>query len=197
MLFAIDQLVKGVLGAISGLVRGVLSALPIPGINKLVGILRPFLRVAVGFIDEVILTYLIRTGSQDAWGDARVALVLYGQNYQVMLTNAVWLAIIVYGLSFIVFMFMLAPAALVVYLMPGAFAAGSIVFALLFAWAVKTALLEPFAIACLMQVYFATIEGQEPDPEWDDRLAGMSRKFRKLKERATPNEQSRTADEAS
>jgi hypothetical protein len=184
VLFAIDQLIKGVIGAITGLVRGVLSFLPLPGVRQLSGILHAFLRVAVGFIDEVILAHMIRTGSTNPWGSAKEALVLYGQNYKVMLKNAAWLAIIVYLLSFLVFLVMLAPAALVVYLMPGAWAAGGFVFALLFAWSVKAALLEPFAIACLMQVYFKTVEGQQPDPEWEARLEQMSGKFRKLKARA-------------
>lgn len=184
VLFAIDQLIKGVIGAITGLVRGVLSFLPLPGVRQLSGILHAFLRVAVGFIDEVILAHAIRTGSTNPWGSAKEALVLYGQNYKVMLKNAAWLAIIVYLLSFLVFLVMLAPATLVVYLMPGAWAAGGFVFALLFAWSVKAALLEPFAIACLMQVYFRTIEGQQPDPEWEARLEQMSGKFRKLKARA-------------
>jgi hypothetical protein len=30
--------------------------------------------------------------------------------------------------------------------------------------------LEPFAIAALMAVYFDTIRGQVPDPEWDAKL---------------------------
>ncbi|GGF02720.1 hypothetical protein H1W37_17675 [Stappia taiwanensis] len=194
VLFALDQLVKGVIGAITGLVRGILTILPIPGAQQLAGILHAFLRIAVGFIDEVILAHAIRTQSTNAWGAAKDALVLYGQNYKVMLKNAAWLAIIVYGLGFIVFLVMLAPAALVVYLMPGAWAAGGIVFALLFAWAVKAALLEPFAIACLMQVYFKTIEGQEPDPEWDARLEQMSAKFRKLKARALGGDRQQGAD---
>jgi hypothetical protein len=184
VLFGLDQLIKGVISAITGLVRGILTVLPIPGAQQLAGILHAFLRVAIGFIDEVILAHAIRTGSTNPWGAAKEALVLYGQNYKVMLKNAAWLAIFVYGLGFVVFLVMLAPAALVVYLMPGAWSAGGIVFALLFAWAVKAALLEPFAIACLMQVYFRNIEGQQPDPEWDARLEQMSDKFRELKARA-------------
>lgn len=184
VLFAIDQLIKGVLGAITGLIRGILSFLPIPGVQQLITILRAFLRVAVGFIDEVILAYAIRTRSTNPWASARTALVLYGQNYKVMLKNAAWLAIIVYALSFVIFLVMLAPAALVAYLIPGAWGAGGIVFALLFAWSVKAALLEPFAIICLMQVYFKAIQDQVPDPEWDARLDQMSSKFRTLKEKA-------------
>lgn len=184
VLFAMDQLIKGVIAAITGLVRGVLTILPIPGVQQLTGILLAFLRVAVGFIDEVILAHAIRTRSTNAWASAQEALVLYGQNYKIMLKNAAWLALIVYLLSFVVFLVMLAPAAMVVYLMPGAWAAGGFVFALLFAWSVKAAVLEPFAMTCLMQVYFKTIENQRPDPEWEARLEQLSGKFRALKERA-------------
>lgn len=184
VLFLMDQLVKGVIRAITGLVRGILTILPIPGARQLAGLLSAFLRVAVGFVDEVILAYAIRTQSTNAWVSAKEALVLYGQNYKNMMKNAAWLAIFVYGLSFLVFLIMLAPAALVVYLMPGAWAAGGFVFALLFAWSVKAALLEPFAMTCMMQAYFKAIEGQQPNPEWEAKLEQMSGKFRKLKERA-------------
>lgn len=184
VLFGIDQLVKGVIAAVTGLVRGILTVLPLPGVNQLAGILHAFLRVAVGFIDEVILAHAIRSRSTSPWASAKDAVILYGQNYKTMLKNAAWLAGIVYGLSLIVFLIMLAPAALVVYLMPGAWSAGGFIFALIFAWSVKAALLEPFAIACLMQVYFRTIEGQTPDPEWEAKLEQMSAKFRELKAKA-------------
>jgi len=184
VLFGVDQLIKGVVRTITGMMRGILTVLPIPGVQQLAGILSAFLRVAVGFVDEVILAYAIRTQSDNAWMSAKEALVLYGQNYKVMLKNAAWLAVIIYVLSFLVFLIMLAPAALVVYLIPGAWSAGGVVFALLFAWSVKAALLEPFAITCMMQVYFKTIEGQEPNPEWEAKLEQMSGKFRKLKDRA-------------
>lgn len=120
VLFAIDQLVKGVLAAIIGIVQGVAALLPIPYLSNLVGVIRAFLRIAVGFVDEVILAYAIRTGSANTWGAAQTGLVLYAQNYKVMLKNAAWLTVITYGLAFLVFLVMLAPAALVVYLIPAA-----------------------------------------------------------------------------
>lgn len=184
VLFGVDQLIKSVLRAITGLVRGIVSILPIPGAQQLVSVLQAFLRIAVGFIDEVILAYAIHTKSDNAWASAQTGLILYAQNYKPMLKNAAWLALIVYGLSFVVFLIMLAPAALAVYLIPGAWSAGGVVFALLFAWAVKAALLEPFAITCMMDVYFRTIEGQVPDPAWEAKLENLSRKFKTLKEKA-------------
>lgn len=196
VLFGVDQLVKGVLRAITGLVRGIMSILPIPGAKQFVSIVHAFLRIAVGFIDEVILAYAIRTKSDNAWASAQTGLVLYAQNYKPMLKNAAWLALIVYGLSFVVFLVMLAPAALAVYLIPGAWSAGGIVFALIFAWAVKAALLEPFAITCMMEVYFRTIAGQAPDPAWEAKLDSLSAKFTKLKEKARTYQPPRATPEA-
>ncbi|QYK40179.1 MAG: hypothetical protein KF887_12090 [Paracoccaceae bacterium] len=183
-LFALDQVVKGVVGAISGLIQGLLSILPIPGLDRIMGVVRAYLRLAVGLVDEVILAHAIRSGSSNPWNSARDALVLYGQNARPMLINAAWLTAIVWGLSFVVFLLMLAPAAFVVWLLPGAWSAGGLVFALVFAWAVKAALIEPFAIACLLQVFFRVTEGQTPDPAWVARLEQASDKFRSMGARA-------------
>jgi hypothetical protein len=184
VLFGVDQLVKGVLAAILGLIQGLAALLPIPGLQNIVGIVRAFLRVAIGLMDEVILGYLIRTRAVNPWAGAQTALVLYAQNYKVMLKNAAWLTLIMYILAFVVFLIMLAPAAALVWFLPNAWGAGGFVFALIFAWAVKAALIEPFAIAAMMDVYFRVTEGQTPDPEWDDRIGQVSRKFRDLKDKA-------------
>ena len=183
VLFGIDQLVRGVIRAITGLVGGLASLLPIPALAGLMRVVRAFLRVAVGLIDEVILAYLIRTKSENPWSDSRDALVLYGQNARPLLVNAAVITLVTYVLAFIVFLVMLAPAAAVVYLIPGAWSAGGFVFAILFAWAVKAAVLEPFALACLLQAYFKLTEGQAPNPEWVARLEGVSAKFKKLGQR--------------
>ena len=184
VLFGVDQLVKGVVRAITGLIQGIMNLLPIPGLNNIMGVVRAFLRVAVGLVDEVILAHAIRTRSENPWSSAREALVLYGQNARPMLRNAAWLTLFVYAISFVVFLVMLAPAALVVWLLPGAWSAGGFVFALLFAWAVKAALIEPFAIACLLQAFFKVTDGQEPNPEWQAKLENASGKFREMGEKA-------------
>jgi len=63
-----------------------------------------------------------------------------------------------------------------------------VLIAVILAWSVKTALLEPLAVACLLQAYFRTIEGQVPDPQWEAKLESMSGKFRTLKDRAMRSE---------
>jgi len=148
------------------------------------GVVRAYLRIAVGLIDEVILAHAFRTRAENPWGSARDAVVLYGQNAKPMLINAAVITLITYALAFVVFLIMLAPAGAVVYLIPGAWSAGGFVFAILFAWAVKVALIEPFAIACLLQAFFKVTDGQEPNPEWAVKLDGASKKFGKLTQKA-------------
>ena len=132
----------------------------------------------------MILAYAIRTNSTNPWQSAQTALVLYAQNYKPMLKNAAWLTVITYGLAILVFIVMLVPAGAIVAIFQNEWGAAGIVFAIVFAWAVKAALLEPFAICCMMQAYFKVIEGQTPDPEWDAKLTTASRKFKEIKDKA-------------
>jgi hypothetical protein len=184
VLFGIDQLIKGVIKAITGLVQGLMSLLPIPGLSNIMIVVHAFLKLAVGLVDEVILAHGIRTRSENPYASAKKALVLYGQNAKPMMINAAWLTLFTWGLSIVVFLVMLAPAAVVVYVMPGAWSAGGVVFALLFAWAVKVAVIEPFAIACLLQAFFEVTDGQEPNPEWEAKIESASAKFQTLGDKA-------------
>ena len=185
ILFVVDQLVKGAIRAITGLLGGIAAFLPVPGLDGLVRFANTVIRISLTYVDEIILGYNIRVNSASPFETARQGVVLYAQNGTRMVKNAVWLALIMWVVTFVIFLFMLAPAGAVVYLMPGQLTGWSFVLAIVFAWALKAAFVEPFAIASLMQVYFKTIEGQVPNPEWDRRLAEVSKQFRELKDRAT------------
>ena len=184
LLFVLDQLIKGVIRAITGLVGGVAMILPIPGLSGLLSLFNTIVRISLTYVDEIILGYNIKTGSTNPWETSRQALVLYAQNGKRMVKNAIWLTLMLYVLAFIIFLVMLAPMATLFYIMPGHIAGWSFIAAIVFAWAFKAAVLEPFAIAALMAVYFETIEGQVPNPEWDRKLSDASAKFRELKDKA-------------
>jgi hypothetical protein len=184
VLFVLDQLVKGAIAAITGLLGGIAAFLPLPGLQGFVNFINTVIRLALTYVDEIILGYNIRIDSKTPFETARQGVVLYAQNGTTMLKNAVWLAIFMWIIAIVVFLVMLAPAAAILYWMPGQMAGWAFVLAIVFAWAVKAALLEPFAICALMAVYFQKIEGQEPKPDWDRRLADASKKFRELKDRA-------------
>ncbi|CDX11148.1 conserved membrane hypothetical protein [Mesorhizobium sp. ORS 3324] len=182
ILFVVDQLVKGAIRAVTGLLSGIAAFLP--GLEGLVHFANAIIRISLTYVDEIILGYNIRIDSSSPFETARQGVVLYAQNGTKMVKNAVWLALILWGVTFVIFLLMLAPAGAVVYFLPGQLSGWSFVLAIVFAWALKAAFVEPFAIASLMQVYFKTIESQTPNPDWDRKLSEASRQFRELKEKA-------------
>jgi hypothetical protein len=184
ILFGIDQILKGVIRMITGLVGGIGMILPIPGVQGLLGFFKTIIRLSLTYIDEVILGYNMRIDSKNPYETAQDGLVLYAQNAKALIKNAIWLSIFLWVVTFFVFLLMLAPASAVLYFFPGQLAGWSFVLAIVFAWALKTALLEPFAIAALMTVYFKEIDGQIPDPEWRAKLSLVSNKFAELKDKA-------------
>jgi hypothetical protein len=180
VLFVMDQLIKGVIGALTGLLGGIAAFIPIPGLDGLVKFVNTVIRMSLTYVDEIILGYNIKTESRNPWETAQRGIVLYAQNGKTILKNAIWLSIFMWIISILVFLFMLAPAAGLLYYYPGQLGGWAFVLAIVFAWAFKAALLEPFAIAALMSVYFKVIEGQEPDPVWMGRLNDASAKFRDM-----------------
>jgi hypothetical protein len=184
LLFALDQLIKGVIRAITGLIGGIAAFLPLPGLNGLVAFINTVIRMSLTYVDEIILGYNIKLASRNPWETSRQGLVLYAQNGRIMVKNAIWLSLMLWVIAIAIFIVMLAPMAGLFYLLPGQIAGWSFIAAIVFAWAFKAAFLEPFAIAALMDVYFRTIEGQVPNVEWDRKLAEASGKFRELKDKA-------------
>jgi hypothetical protein len=183
-LFALDQIIKGVVRTLTGILNLASSILPIPGVQGLVGFINSFIRMSLTYVDEIILAYNIRTKSTNPWETSKDALILYAQNGGTMVKNAVWLTIIIWILTIVIFGLMLGPAFALVYFIPGNSTAFGFGLAVLLAWSTKAAILEPFAIAALMQAYFRAIEGQVPDPQWDARLTQASDRFSELKDKA-------------
>jgi hypothetical protein len=184
VLFGVDQLVKGVIGVITGTVSFLGALLPVPGLQQIVRFVNTVIRVSLNYVDELILAYLIRTRTDNPWAGAQDALVLFAQNYWSFVKNAVSITIVMYVITILVFVLAVGPALAMAAFLPGAWSAWGLVIAVIFAFAFKAAFLEPLAIACLMQVFFKKIEGQSPDPEWHARLSHLSAKFQQMKDKA-------------
>lgn len=184
ILFGLDQLIKGVLRAVNRALFTIGSLLPIPGLQPVVRVAGRVVQVSVTYTDELIIAHNFRTRAGNPWAASRDALVLYAQNYKGMLKNALFLMLAMYGLTFLIFLVFLAPAAGFLALFPGQAAGWGVAIALLFAWALKAAIIEPFALTAMMQVYFRRIEGQTPNAEWSEKLSSLSAKFREIKDKA-------------
>ena len=185
VLFGVDLLIKGVLRAFFRTINFFTAFLPIPALQQLIRIAEAIVRMSLTYVDEIILAHLIRTRTTNPWKTAEEGLVLYAQNYKHFLKNAAWLSVFLWVLTLLVFLLIVGPFAGIAAMMHGGGALWALGFAFIFAWATKAALLEPVAIACLMQVYFKTIEGQTPNAEWEQRLSQASGKFRELGAKAT------------
>jgi hypothetical protein len=184
VLFGVDQLIKGVLRSLFGTINFFTAFLPIPALQSLIRMVEAFIRMSLTYVDEIILAYLIRTQTRNPWSTARDGLVLFAQNYMHFLKNAAWLSVFMWLLTFVLFLVLVAPAAALVTLVHSTSTVWAFGFALVLAVAVKKALMEPIAIAALMQVYFKEIEGQTPNPEWTAKLEQVSSKFRDLAQKA-------------
>lgn len=184
VLFAVDQLIKGVLKVFNRTFFSIATLLPIPGLAGIAKFVNTIINLSLTYLDEVILAYNLRGRSENPWTSSREALVLYAQNYKSFLKNAFFLAFVIWGLTLIVFLLILAPVAGLVSLFPGSAGPLTVLIAIVFAWGVKQAVIEPIGMTALMQVFFKVTEGQTPDEEWDARLEKLSGKFRELKEKA-------------
>lgn len=185
ILFGVDQLIKGILRALNRLLMSVSRALPIPALDNLMSIVNKILNTSLTYVDEVILAYNIKTNSDNPWQSSKDAIILYAQNYQTMLKNAVFLMVFMYISAFVVFLLVLGPIAAIGALFPGSVGFWTFLFSVLLAWSIKAAVLEPLAVTAMMQVYFKTIEGQTPNPEWDAKLSNASEKFREMGQKAS------------
>lgn len=184
VLFAMDRLVKGILRVFNSVTMRVANLLPIPGLEPVMKLANAVINTSLTYVDEVILAHNVRTASDNPWASSRDALVLYAQNYKTMLKNAVFLTFIVWALTLLIFILVFAPLAALVALFPGVAGFWTFALALVTAWGLKAALVDPFAMAALMQVYFKTTANQVPDAEWSAKLEKMSDKFRQLKDKA-------------
>jgi hypothetical protein len=184
VLFGVDQLIKGVLRSLFGTINFLTAFLPIPAVQQLVRLIETVIRMSLTYVDEIILAYLIRTGTKNPWSTARDGVILFAQNYMHFLKNAAWLSVMMWAFTFVLFIVFLAPAGALVALVHSSSSFWAFGFAVVLAVAVKKAVMEPIAIAALMQVYFKEIEGQTPNPEWSAKLESVSAKFRDLGQKA-------------
>jgi len=176
VLFLIDRLAGGALGTATELPDEAAS----PSTTHIP------VRLAVGFLREVILARLIRSAARNIWAEARDALILFAQNRHHLMRNAILLAAFGYGISLLVFLAALIPTTAIAATYPGASAPIAVMLAVVFAWSFKQALIEPLLIASMLQVYFKTTTGQEPDLAWDMKLTEATAEFREIKARAVP-----------
>jgi hypothetical protein len=184
MLFGLHQLIRGILSVFNRLTVSIASWLPIPGLDMLVKLVDTVINTSLSHLDQVILAQILRKQTDNPWAVARDSIVLYAQNYKGVLKNAVFLTLIVWGLTLLLWIGVAAPIAALIGLFHVQAGVWTFVLAFIAALSIKAALIDPFATVALIQVYDKVTAGQTPNPQWSAKLESVSSKFRSLVERA-------------
>lgn len=183
VLFLVDQAIKKVVKFITGLFSGIMSFLPIIP-KPIVNFINTVVKNSVTYVDEIILAYNIRNEVDNPWEGSKKAVVLYAQNYKTFLKNAVFVTIFSWILTLLMVIILWAPVTAMFAI--GNFDPGylPLIIIIVASISIKAAIIDPFAMTALMQVFFKVTEGQEPNPEWEAKLEKGSKKFREMKDKA-------------
>jgi hypothetical protein len=183
-LFGLDMLVRGILAAFHRTLDWFAEMLPIPGLGSLSNLVNIVVSAATRYLDKVILSYNLARNDQDPWRGAREGIVYYCQNAKPILKTTIWIVILERLLSFLLWLALLAPAAGITVMLPASVRESggivTVIIAVLLAATLRAAFIKPLFLIMMMVRFHALIENQPINQEWDDRLAGISDKFRTL-----------------
>ena len=183
IMFAIDQVLDGVVKGFNRAFTNVTDFLPIPGMDSLQAFIRRVSRFATTYIDEAILTRAYAEDEPNVWAVAKDGVILYAQCWKPILANAVALTLISY-VEFFVFLIALGLPAVAVGLLIPSLQLPLGIAVLVGAWMLKLAVADAYSLAATLLAYHRSTEGMEPDPEWQARLEEVSDQFQELKEKA-------------
>jgi len=182
VLFGMNALVRGILQSFHRTLDWIGEMLPIPGVESLASLLNTLLRAATRYMDKVIFSYNLARNEPDPWVGAREGIIYYCQNAKPILQTSVWVIILDWMLSVVLWLILLVPAGLITLALPhavremGGFI--TVLVALLLASAVRGAFIKPLFLIMMMVRFHTVVEDQPIDAEWNQRLAAVSDKFR-------------------
>lgn len=188
LLFALDLLVKGVVRAFNSTLNWLATLLPVPGLQSVIGVINAVVRAATTYIDETIFSYNLARGDENPWRSSKDGLIYYCQNAQEILKTAAWVVVLDKVLTILVWGAMMAPAFLLLTVLPSSMAPGGfvagLVIAALFASNVRQAFLKPIFLVMVMTKFHLVVRNQAINLEWDGRLSSVSSKFKEIKDKA-------------
>lgn len=184
VMFGLDMLIDGIVGAFNRTLDWVANLLPIPGLDSVMGVVRGVLRASTTYIDETIFSYNLARGDENVYRSSKDGLIYYAQNAKEVLKVGIWAVVLDKVLTFAIWVVMLGPAFVIASFMPGWATLLGLVFASMFAADVRSAFLRPLFLTMVMVEFHTRVQNQPIHPEWDQRLSGVSDKFQELGRRA-------------
>ena len=158
IMFAVDQVLDGVVKAINRTFANVTNLLPIPGMDGLQKFVGRVSRFSTTYIDEAILSRAYAQKEENVWAVAKDGVILYAQCWKPILANAVALTLLSYVEFFTFIVLLGVPAVAVAALVP-ALSVPLGIGVLLGAWMLKLAVADAFALAATLLAYHRSTAG--------------------------------------
>jgi hypothetical protein len=178
---------------ISEAARQVLQALPARHCPFLGGLANKTLAALLGRLagwlagtaDQALLSLCFAAGQNNPWRAVRAGLVLHVRHFDSLSKNRGYLLAFEYLGLLAAYAAMLYPADSAAAMLPVDVGAWRYVFALIFAWSLKAAFLEPIATTALAGLYFDLAKrGNGASGAEAQELAAWNEAFRKIGEKA-------------
>lgn len=186
--FAVDRLVSGAVKQINGgidIVGNILGK--IPGMDSVVSFAKSFVNIALGNVDECCLAYTFYHEEQSSFKSAADGVVIYFQNWKVVLKDALKTAFVTFVISIIagLFLLLVTMGALSVLGLPGFgvfFVA--IMLTMMIVLIVKSAVMDSYTMVCMVCSYMQVAPSTELTFDLYEKLCNLSSKFKNLFQRA-------------
>ncbi len=178
--FAVDNLVTGAVKQIQkgiGKVGDVLDF--IPGMEAVTNVAQFFVSISLGYIDECCLGWTFYNKQQDAFKSAADGVVIYAQNWKVLLKNAAKTMLKVLLGTVVIALIIFVPIGLIFKLLKWS---GLIAFLLacLIAWVVKFAVMDSYIMIQMMASYMNVAPQTQITFDLYSKLSGLSKDFKEL-----------------
>ena len=186
--FGVDKLITGAVRQIQKTIDKAGNFLDfIPGMDALTGVLKLFVGISLGYVDECCLGYTFYNKKQGAFKSAADGVAIYTQSWKSLLGNAAKITItVIFSVAAITLVVFAAVGLLFTVLDWNRIAA--FVIALLIAWTIKFAFIDSWILVKMMVAYINSAANTQITYDLYEKLCGMSGKFNELYQKARQEE---------
>ena len=178
--FAVDKLVTGAVKQIQRGIEKLGNKLDfIPGMEAVTGLANFFVEISLGYIDECCFGWTFYNAGQNAFKSAADGVVIYAQNWKVLLKDAAKTMVkVVVGLILLALAIFIPVGLLFKILKWSPLIA--FILACLIAWVVKFAFVDSYIMCQMMVSYMQVAPNTQITFDLYGKLSAMSKNFKEL-----------------
>ena len=170
LLYGLNVTVRGIINSFHRTLDGIAETVGVPGLESLANLATMVMKAATTYLDKVVFSYSLSRPDLDAWTAAREGLIYYGQNAKPILKISVWVVVLDRILTAVLWIVLLAPAAILTVMLPHAMREWGglvmLIIAALLAASIRGAFLKPIFLTMIMIRFHVAIQNQKVDPVW-------------------------------